>query len=64
MIVTVLKEGSDIKSLFLSPITSSLEEDVEYLNASPLLGGNYTLEEKSVNKSLYDIIEFVGLNQW
>lgn len=64
MTVTVLKEGMDIKSVFLGHITPSMEKDVENLNNNSLLAENYTLEEKKTDKSFYDIIEFLGLNKW
>ena len=62
MTVTVIKQGYDVKQILFGNITQQTKDWVEQLNANPLIESNWTYEEQYVEKSIYDLKEFLNID--
>ena len=61
MTVTVIKQGFTIKQILIGSATDQLIKWINELNNNPLMDEKWTYKEDYVNKSVYDLANFLGV---
>ena len=62
MSITIIKQNNDIEHIYIGAIPSYLEEQCKALNSNPLTKTEWTVETVYTDKSMWDLITFLQLN--
>lgn len=61
MTVTVIRQGYEVKQILFGKVTKQIEDWVEQLNSNPLIESDWSYEEEYIDKSIYDLKEFLNI---
>jgi hypothetical protein len=64
MIITVIKSDSVIKQILFGPISEQTVRQIDQLNENPLISEIWTYVETRTDKSVHDLAEFLGVNEF
>jgi hypothetical protein len=61
MIVTIVKQGYEVKQILFGSVTQQIKDWVKQLNDNPLIESEWTYDEQHVDKSIWELKEFLGI---
>ena len=61
MTVTVIKQSYEVKQILFGSVTDQIKTWIEQLNSNHLIDSDWTYEEKYIDKSIYDLKEFLNI---
>ena len=62
MNITVVKQDNSIEHIYIGATPSYLDEQCKALNSNPLMKSEWTVETVWTDKSMWDLITFLQLN--
>lgn len=62
MIVTVIRQGYDVKQILFGNITQQTKDWIDQLNSNPLIESDWSYQEQHIEKSIWELQEFLGIN--
>jgi nitrogen regulatory protein PII-like uncharacterized protein len=62
MTVTVIKQGYSIKQILIGSVTDQIIKWIDELNNNPLMDEKWTYKETYVDKTHYQLAEFLGID--
>lgn len=61
MTVTIIKQGYDVKQILFGNVTQQTKDWIGQLNSNPLIESDWTYEEQYVEKSIWELKEFLDI---
>ena len=62
MSITVVKQNNDIEHIYIGAVPNDLEAQIKSLNDNPLMKSEWAVETVYTDKSMWDLIQFLNLN--